>query len=438
MKRVVCQQLVGAALVAIGTASPAVAQQYVPPSLSHTEIGQYLNIGTGNDQTGDALNVQKIELGADSRFVSDPDPNLRDVFDASGKRRWNSVTNRTYDNRGLPPSAPVFEGIDYSGQSAITSNTGGFTYSNTSVYADGFAVRCASGAGTGAGQCRDNFSSPASSPWITPSGTQGDIGSGNGVVGNFNHDRLIGDLNNAWTFVDSLTAELVISSDLEDGFGSLDIDGIDQGGNGDGLAVIDIDIDGGGDWKLNNYDWILDGTGDVFGIFRVLGDTNMLMSNSSIGLGPGGIGNGSETVAPDSLGALFVQYEEPVGNTDAVFGFNNVILNGVGFWDLNAFNPTYSAANAARNRLYNDMVNTELNIQNGQGCSQFVSSSITFTSSVRWNRCSFAAKPVPEPTSILGGLAALGFGIVAKRRASKAASEREGDRASAEIDALAG
>jgi hypothetical protein len=115
------------------------------------------------------------------------------------------------------------------------------------------------------------------------------------------------------------------------------------------------------------------------------------------------------------LGALFVQYEEPTGNTDKVFNFQNVILNGVGIWDLNAF----------RKGAYDDAVNTELTVQNGQGCAQFISSSINFTSSVRWNSCGMGLSdisPVPEPSSagaMALGLLALGGGLAVRRRQAR-------------------
>jgi hypothetical protein len=250
------------------------------------------------------------------------------------------------------------------------------------------------------------MSSPASTPWITSGGFQGDIGNGAGVVGDYDHNGLIDELEQAWLYINSLAAEHEIDfndGDFDeyknDGYSSLNLNAIDTAVNGLGLVVIDI-IGDGTEFLLNNYDWIINGTDDVFGIFRLRGDTNMNMSNSSIALGTGGIGGGSSSNPPTHLGAVFVQYEEPVGHTDQVFNFDNVILNGIGFWDLNAF----------RNGVYNDSVNTELDVQNGQGCSQFISSSVTHTSSARWTRCAPAAE-VPEPATTLGfvllGVAAL-------------------------------
>jgi len=382
--------------------------QTLPPQLDLGSIGQYLLIGTGNGQTGDAINVQKTELGADQRFVSNPDPNLKDVFDAPGKRRWNSDTGRTYATGDLA-SAPVFQGIDHSGHMALTSKTGGLTLSNTTVYATDFAVRCASGAGTGTNACRDNLQSASNAAWVSPAGSQGQLGQGAGVVGNHDHKPLTDALTGARSFIAGLNAESTWTQNLEYGQSSLDIDALDH--NKDGFAVIDIQMKGGGDWKLNDHDLILNGNGSTTAIFRIRGNTNMLMSNSSIALGTGGIGKGGAGTAPSALGALFVQYEEPTGNTDKVFNFQNVILNGVGIWDLNAF----------RKGAYDDAVNTELTVQNGQGCAQFISSSINFTSSVRWNSCGMSlsdVSPVPEPGSASAmalGLLALGVRLAAAR-----------------------
>ena len=388
--------------VLLGVCHTASGNQILPP-FEAGEITQYLFIGTGDDSSGDAINLQKTEFGADQIFVSDPDPNLVSVF--VDTNRWSSATNRTTGS--VPASAPVFEGIDYSGNMAITSSTGGFTMSDSDVYANEYAVRCASPDGTSSGECRDNFSSPSGSPWFSPTTppdggppvNEGDIGNGNGVVGSFDHSDLITELEDAWTFINTRTAEATINANLENGSSTFNIDAADT--NMDGYAVIDIDV-GDNDFELNNYDWILDGTGDVFGIFRVRGDTNMLMSNSSIALGPGGIGNGSASDAPDRLGAIFVQYEEPEDNTDSVFSFSNFILNGVGIWDLNAF----------QDGSYDDSRDTEVNLQNGQGCSQFISSSITHTSSGRWNFCHTA----PEPSSLLLGVLGCTGLLVIRRR----------------------
>ena len=145
--------------------------------------------------------------------------------------------------------------------------------------------------------------------------------------------------------------------------------------NGDGVAVIDINS-GGSDFNVNNCDWIIEGSGDILFIFRIRGGSNMLMSNAAILLGDGGIGGGSASTPVDKIGALFVKAhpdEEGNGSSDQVFNGNNVILNGIGLWDLVEVGTENSG-------------DTELIINNGQGCAQFISTKANFQN-VRWNRC---------------------------------------------------
>ena len=169
----------------------------------------------------------------------------------------------------------------------------------------------------------------------------GDTGTGAGIVGNYDHDPLIDELGRrGWT--STATPRSSRSPTTESDFGDLDeihhqtFEDLDTK-QWRRRPVIDINVDS--DFLLNNYDWILDGDGNTFAIFRVRGNTNMIMSNSSIGLGPSGVGGpiNPTTGGIGQLGAIFVQYQEPKDNTDEVFNFDNVILNGVGFWDLNAF-----------------------------------------------------------------------------------------------------
>ena len=98
-----------------GLSVPVGAAQIAPP-FDVTEIFQYLIIGTVSGEGGDATNVgSSNELGAEQQFLSTADPNTADVFAG----RWSSTTNRTTGS--VPPSAPVLEGIDYTGQNAVTS-----------------------------------------------------------------------------------------------------------------------------------------------------------------------------------------------------------------------------------------------------------------------------------------------------------------------------
>ena len=70
-------------------------------------------------------------------------------------------------------------------------------------------------------------------------------------------------------------------------------------------------------------------------------------------------------------------------------------------WDLTAVTPNG----------INDSVKTEISINDGQGCAQFISASVTFND-VRWHRCTGGPTQVSEPGSAAlfgGGLLLLGF-----------------------------
>ena len=62
---------------------------------------------------------------------------------------------------------------------------------------------------------------------------------------------------------------------------------------------------------------------------------------------------------------------------------------------------------------------TQININNGQGCAQFISYEVNFND-VRWTRCSFGGGgngSVPEPASLLlFGVAAGGLAAYRRRR----------------------
>ena len=92
---------------------------------------------------------------------------------------------------------------------------------------------------------------------------------------------------------------------------------------------------------------------------------------------------------------------DPTESSDQVFNFNNVVLNGIALWDLTAVTPNG----------INDSVHTEILINDGQGCAQFVSATVTFND-VRWHRCTGGPIQVSEPGSAAlfgGGLLLLGF-----------------------------
>jgi hypothetical protein len=121
------------------------------------------------------------------------------------------------------------------------------------------------------------------------------------------------------------------------------------------ILFIDINL-GGSDFSLTNLDWAIIANDGVFPIFRLRGGRNMIMNNVSILVNNGGNAE---------LGALFYSGYEGSSSWDTVFnGGSNVILNGVGLWDLNAVGEGGG--------------NIKTNINNAQGCAQFISQKVNF------------------------------------------------------------
>lgn len=200
-----------------------------------------------------------------------------------------------------------------------------------------------------------------------------------GWIGGFNHDPLLAELRALRTFIralpkdadfhsgDSSNPRDLVNRNTINANGAVtgsktklvyDINALDV--NGDGYAVIDIPNDGT-DFEVNNSDWIITDSdlsnGTPFVIFRIRGKANMNMSQSSImaGEGLGGTVNG--------LAAVFVkvhpeeEFTSTSGSSDSVFTANNLVINKIGFWDLNtigdANTDTSFGGNANRTRQNN-------------------------------------------------------------------------------------
>ena len=262
---------------------------------------------------------------------------------------------------------------------------------NVDVYAD-IGVNCASSENT----CDDNFSNTFyfSDQVVGPGNPPGLAMGANPLAGlnPFDPTALEAEMG-AWeTYILGLDADATITSNIEnrnvnqDGIFVTDLNQIDLDGTTDGIAVIDIDIDNGNsDFEVTNSDWILQGDADVFAIFRIQGGSNFNLSQSSILLGNGGIGGSdNKDGVVTELGAIFY-VDDPLESGNAVFNFNNVILNGIGFYDFTAI-----TANGVDHG-----VTTYLVINDGQGCAQFISSQVVFND-VRFNRCALAAPAVPQ------------------------------------------
>src|SRR5688572_30760055 len=354
-----------------------------PPS--STEIRRYLVISMGDDSdNGDAFLMSNTEIGADREVLSTPSdpgfptngsfPNLLDVFDdrstGGNDNRWNISTDPdTVSVSGVGVVSPG-EGVDWSGEVALTASTangglgGKFNASNSLVFAD-----------TGIqGTIANPIDGASNSRYLdvgetTPAQSSALGLGGNGVTGGNNFSTLLSELSGWKTVIVGLSAEVTITSltpfqnnealngviQGTAGNGHITTYGIGNDTNNDGLVVIDINL-GGSDFNLNNLDWAIIANDGVLPIFRLRGGSNMIMNNVSILVNNGGNAE---------LGALFYSGYEGSSSGDTVFnGGSNVILNGVGLWDLNAVGEGGG--------------NIKTNINNAQGCAQFISQKVNF------------------------------------------------------------
>src|SRR5687768_3214080 len=174
-----------------------------PPSA--TEIRKHLVISMGDDaDNGDAFLMSNTEIGADREVLSTPSdpgfptngsfPNLLDVFDdrSSGgnDNRWNISTDPdTVSVTGGGIVSPG-EGVDWSGEVALTSDGGKFNASNSLVFAD-----------TGIqGTVANPIDGASNSRYLdvgetTPAQSSALGLSGNGVTGNNNFTTLLSELS---------------------------------------------------------------------------------------------------------------------------------------------------------------------------------------------------------------------------------------------------
>lgn len=380
----------------------------VPTSL----MNDFLLIGTTSRATAQAVDVQNGDLGADIVVLSteindNVDFDNDDVFLHNAGSRWVDVDNLHNTNPDfLPGAAQVGEGVSWTGDVALTSPTGYFNFSNVELYGQVGVVA----------DSPDPVSSVSNSLFF-PNG----VGDGfnpangqplppNGLTTNADATMaaLRTELDAFETWVTDLAPEATLapgsglptSQGIENvGYFELDVDPFDT--NGDGIAVIDILVGGGNaDFAITNSNWVIESENGTFAVFRILGDSNLVLNQSTIVIGDGILGNSNATVpsAPIAeLGAIFIKANdynngqggrnagESLNSGDSVFNFNDTVLNGVGFYDLIVFDEQNSDPDF-------DNGTTELVINNGQGCAHFISPKINFNN-VRFERCD-----LPEPS----------------------------------------
>ena len=368
-------------MLALHATQASVLAQTAPPTT--TQIGNYLVIGMGDDADIDnAFQMSNSEIGADKNILSAGEavgfgngssfPNLRDVF----TNRWNLATNPD----SLNNATACFQGVDWSGNVALTSDNSSFDSANSLVYAN-LGIRTAA--------AKSQFDSVDSQSRYFPNGnsTSPVALRSQGTSNNNNLAAILTELS-AWkSFINGLSGEatitkaqiesIFVNNSASNGNGGLRQtygDALDT--NNDGIILVDVNTQGI-DFAVNNTDWVINGTGNKLVVFRINNGANMVMSNASITLGTGGIA---------SRNIIFYHASEPALSSDTVFSGSNVVLCGGAFWDLNDVGESGSGSDG-----HNIVIN------NGQGCWQFISQKINFQNN-RWNRC--APSPAPAPASL--------------------------------------
>lgn len=217
------------------TAPPASA---VPMT---TELQKFLVIATGDRAPGESQDFEAFdfdggELGADQEVVSSgsggaPTQKVRSYtsigidltgsfVESDGKTPFNSNNRWTDadpdwvdgDTVGIPdflPGArPLYEPPDQGGNVAITGANAGFTSENADYHAD-LGIRCANDPG----DCY--FSDDKDNSWFeTLASTGVDLGTGAGVS-QVDSTALLGEIADWKAFIDSLSAELTITENIE-------------------------------------------------------------------------------------------------------------------------------------------------------------------------------------------------------------------------------
>ena len=383
-------------------------------------INTYLIIGMRPSIAGEAVTISNgQEIGTNCQTLSDKDAdNPLDSPIASSKTHYLQSANF------------LFHGVDWSGNIAVTSPTGTYSLQNVDVYGS-VGIRTAWTQATNNVSNAYYFGENSLTGLLmlddVPNSTKG-------WEAPYNHSQLMNDLRKWREFIRNLPRDAfffsgdatkprdVINRNATDtnagGKFIYDVAGMDI--NNDGFVVIDIQDDGT-DFEINNSEWIIKNSNFKqqlkLVIFRIRGRTSMNINNAAIMTGEG-------LKSPGKLSVIFVkvypeeEFTSVNGSSNQVFNANNIIINGVGFWDLNTIGdantdtdygpPTdlgvylpgassLHTTNYVKRNLQNKY--TEIKISNGQGCGQFISPCVMLENVrfIRGSICTEKSKTTHEP-----------------------------------------
>lgn len=410
-----------AALFAMALTAAAQAGLTTPTG----EMDNYLVIGTGNDDNAKALDASNSDLGADVVVLSESTIdnvglNLDDVFLSNAGSQWVNV-NDTANNASdyLPGAALVGEGVSWTGDVALTSPNASFDSSNSEYYAQrGIDAQSPM---PGSSVSNSLYFSDGVGDGVNTAG--GQAMTANGVNTSVDLSALRSEINDWEAYVTGLAPEAVINSNIENvDYQEFNVDAWDT--NMDGIAVVDVNV-GDNDWSISNSNVVFESEKGTIAIIRILNGSNLDLSQSTLMLGDGVFGNddaGSPSAGIDALGVVIVvanEYNngqggtndgEEIDSSDQVFSFDNMVVNGVAFHDLLAF--------AGSDPQFDDG-ETELSMQNVQGCTHIISPKVSL-SNVRIEHCAFPemtpGPEIPAPAALPAGLALIGLLATRRRR----------------------
>ena len=353
-------------------------------------VSSYMIIAMGDADGGHALAASNVELGAIDSGLNSNGPEITDPVGSWSIDPVGSVGGVD----GIGPSA----GPTYDGDVAI-SNTDpddpSVTLSNTNVFSINRLADDGNNQGSQGIDCAQSYDVCTSDgsqltsnnfhaipPLDDDAMGTGGLGDGDGVGAQGGYDFSLlfdeldlihADLTGASTGVLDIGSS--ISSDMLTSYGS-------------GLHLIDLTSSDTAKVLLEMSTWIIDGLADTFVIFRLEEGKIFDIEQSNLVIGDGGIGLENILFLTDA------------DQGEASFEFDDVVFNGMSFWDYGGMFDDNSA-----------------DFDNVIGCGQIVIDYVNFQD-VGMSHCAFTPTTIiPVPAALPLGLSGLVLlGVVGWRR----------------------